>query len=67
MPNPHLAFGHGRHYRPAARLSRMVLDRLLLSLATRFDRIEPGGPHEHWDSYDGRPLMLRFQSPGAGR
>ncbi|NUT20509.1 MAG: cytochrome P450, partial [Hamadaea sp.] len=34
-PNPHLTFGHGRHYCPAAFLSRLVLDQTLLALVRR--------------------------------
>lgn len=68
VPNPHLSFGHGRHYCPAAHLSRMVLDQVLLGLVTRFDRIEPAGPEEpsgsRWDSYDGKPLVLTFGGRG---
>ncbi|WP_027345566.1 cytochrome P450 [Hamadaea tsunoensis] len=43
-PNPHLSFGYGRHYCPAAQLSRLVLDRVLLGLTRRFAAIEPIGP-----------------------
>ena len=75
-PNPHLSFGHGRHYCPAANL---VLDQVLLGLTARFARIEPGEPQptggpQHtgepqqtgepeaaWDSYDGKPLLITFQ------
>jgi cytochrome P450 len=63
LPNPHLSFGHGRHYCPAAHLSRMVLDQVLLGLTTRFDRVEPAernGPG--WDSFAGKPLVLTFHA-----
>lgn len=59
-PNAHLSFGHGPHYCPAAHLSRMVLDRVLLGLAARFAAIE--GDAGAWDVYDGRPLMVVFRT-----
>jgi cytochrome P450 len=63
MPNPHLSFGHGRHYCPAAHLSRMVLDRVVLAVAVRFGRIEAAEPDRvGWDSFDGKPLMLMFHA-----
>ena len=65
-PNPHLSFGHGRHYCPAANLSRMVLDQVLLGLTARFAEIEAGQPGQTgpaaWDSYDGKPLFVTFRA-----
>jgi len=59
-PNPHLTFGHGRHYCPAALLSRLVLDQTLLALVRRFAQIEPTDSQQTWDSFDQRQLTLIF-------
>ncbi|NUO57140.1 MAG: cytochrome P450 [Hamadaea sp.] len=60
VPNPHLTFGHGRHYCPAALLSRLVLDQTLLALVRRFARLDLIEPLETWDSFDRRPLTIIF-------
>ncbi|MDP0398420.1 cytochrome P450 [Tsukamurella strandjordii] len=36
-PNPHLAFGHGAHYCPAAALARIELQEALTALVSRLD------------------------------
>ncbi|NUT23883.1 MAG: hypothetical protein HOV77_32370, partial [Hamadaea sp.] len=56
-------FGHGRHYCPAAFLSRLVLDQTLLALVRRFPRLESVEDLETWDCFDRRPLTIIFHTP----
>lgn len=41
-PNPHLAFGYGRHACPAAALARIELQEALTALLTRLKGLRPG-------------------------
>ncbi|MDV6278169.1 cytochrome P450 [Rhodococcus erythropolis] len=41
-PNPHLAFGYGRHACPAAALARIEIREALTALLTRLDGLRPG-------------------------
>ena len=49
-PNPHLAFGYGRHACPAAGLARVELQEALTALIIRLDGLRPG--YDHKDDLD---------------
>lgn len=46
-PNPHLGFGHGRHYCNGAPGARLILAYALQELVDRCAVLEPAGPAEH--------------------
>src|SRR6202043_3034747 len=43
-PNPHLAFGLGRHHCIGAHLARLEMRALLKALLPRLESVEPAGP-----------------------
>lgn len=51
-PNPHLAFGYGRHACPAAGLGRIELQEALTALISRLDGLRPAydGDDLEWSS-----------------
>ncbi|MGP4012680.1 cytochrome P450 [Streptomyces sp. 4N124] len=61
-PNPHIAFGAGRHFCPGAALARAELEVALRRLLTRLPGLELAGPAERvaWrqDMYIGGPWSL---------